>query len=329
MKFSQVTPLATLMGLTLASPTPTIPKDASHALAKRASVTDACDVGFGKGTTGGAGGTTTTVSSLSAFSSAAEADDPYVIVVKGAISGDVRIRVGSDKTIVGAKGSSLTGVGLYINKQSNVIVRNMAIKKVPADNGDAIGIQKSSKVWVDHCDLSSDMDNGKDFYDGLLDVTHASTLVTVSNTKLHDHYKASLVGHSDNNADEDTGSLTVTYANNHWSNINSRAPSVRFGTVHVFNNFYEDIGTSGINTRMGAQVLVESTVFENTERAITTLDSDDDGYAVVNDVDLGGSTNTAPKGTISSSSLPYSYTLLGSGKVKAAVVGTAGQTLSF
>lgn len=325
MKFSQFSAISTLFTAALATPTPTLFKQPL----KRASVSDTCNIGFASGTTGGAAGSTTTVASLAEFSTAAESKNPLVIVVKGAISGSAKIRVGSDKTIIGAKGSSLTGVGLYINKVSNVIVRNMKLSKVKASNGDAIGIQKSSKVWIDHCDLSSDMGSGKDFYDGLLDVSHASTLVTVSNTKLHDHYKASLVGHSDSNAKEDKGSLTVTYANNHWSNVNSRAPSVRFGTVHIFNNYYEKIGTSGVNTRMGAQVLVESTAFESTTRAITTLDSKEDGFAVANDVSFGGSDNTAPKGTISAKSLPYTAKLLGSSKVKAAVVGVAGQTLSF
>lgn len=61
----------------------------------------------------------------------------------------------------------------------------MKISKVLADNGDAIAIQAASNVWVDHCDLSSDMDNGKDYYDGLCDVTHASNYVTISNTYFH------------------------------------------------------------------------------------------------------------------------------------------------
>lgn len=163
--------------------------------------------------------------------------------------------------------AALTGVGLTINGQSNVIVRNLKISKVLADNGDAITIQASKNVWVDHVDLSSDLDHDKDYYDGLVDVTHASEWVTISNSYIHDHvsiymlllsnrntpfvdtlqrqygiltkpssvqYKASLVGHSDSNSAEDTGHLHVTYANNYWSNINSRAPSFRFGTGHIF-----------------------------------------------------------------------------------------------
>lgn len=83
--------------------------------------------------------------------------------------------------------AALTGVGLTINGQSNVIVRNLKISKVLADNGDAITIQASKNVWVDHVDLSSDLDHDKDYYDGLVDVTHASEWVTISNSYIHDH----------------------------------------------------------------------------------------------------------------------------------------------
>lgn len=83
--------------------------------------------------------------------------------------------------------AALTGVGLTINGQSNVIVRNLKISKVLADNGDAITIQASKNVWVDHVDLSSDLSHDKDYYDGLVDVTHASEWVTISNSYIHDH----------------------------------------------------------------------------------------------------------------------------------------------
>lgn len=55
--------------------------------------------------------------------------------------------------------------------------------------------------------------------------------------------------------------------------------------------------------------------------------SKEDGFAVENDNDFGSSENTAPAGTLDS--VPYEYTLLGSENVKAAVVGTAGQTLTL
>ncbi|KAF5660845.1 pectate lyase b [Fusarium circinatum] len=323
--------LLNLAALVSAVPTPTF-QEAGKTLGRRAAITDAANIGYATqngGTTGGAGGATVTVSSLAEFSKAAESEGKQVIYVKGQISGNNKIRVKSNKTIVGAAGASLENIGLYINKQKNVIVRNLKIKNVVADNGDAIGIQKSTNVWVDHCELSSDLSKDKDFYDGLLDVTHASDFVTVSNTHFHDHHKASLVGHSDSNGSEDKGTLHVTYANNHWSSIGSRAPSVRFGFVHVFNSYYEDISVTGVNSRMGAQVLVESTTFSSAKKALTSKDSKETGTISVNDVNLGGSTNDAPKGSISKSNIPYQYSLVGSSKVKSAVVGVAGATLKL
>ncbi|KAK7415250.1 hypothetical protein QQX98_005999 [Neonectria punicea] len=333
MKFSSVFQFA-LMGMVSAAPTPTVDEKATNAIVKRASITEKCDIGYATqngGTKGGAGGTTTTVSTLAQFTKAATSSSSMVIVVKGAITGATKVKVTSNKSIIGASGSSIKGVGLYINKQSNVILRNLKISEVKAANGDAIGIQASKNVWVDHCDLSSNMNNGKDYYDGLLDITHASDYITVSNTFLHDHYKASLVGHSDSNASEDTGKLHVTYANNYWYNVNSRAPSVRFGTVHIYNNYFLSIGATGVNSRMGANVLVESTTFDSSSsaKALTSVDSKTTGKITVKDVALNGATSNAPAGSMSSSSIPYSYSLYGSSAVKGKVYGTAGNTLSF
>ncbi|KAI3321345.1 polysaccharide lyase family 1 protein [Xylariaceae sp. AK1471] len=330
MKFTSAA-VALLAACVSAAPTPTEdgPVEA-RAIEKRATITDAANIGYAQqngGTKGGAGGTTTTVSSLAAFTAAAKADGAYVIVLKGAISGSAKVAVTSNKSIIGASGSSLTGIGLTINKQSNVIVRNVKISKVLAENGDAITIQASKNVWIDHVDLSSDLDHDKDYYDGLVDVTHASDWVTISNSYIHDHWKGSLVGHSDSNSAEDTGHLTVTYANNYFQNINSRGPSFRFGTGHIFNSYYSNVNT-GINTREGAQLLVESSVFEGCgDKAIYYADSDTTGYAVVKDVSLGGSTNSAPAGKLTS--VPYSYSLLGSGSTKSSVTASAGQKLTF
>jgi pectate lyase len=333
MKFSQSLPLAALAGVAFSSPTPTVEQARRGSpIQKRASITDAANIGYASangGTTGGAGGATTTVSDFASFSEAAAADGPAIIVVEGTITGAEVIRPASDKTIVGASGgAALEGVGIYVKGVSNVIIRNLAISKVLADTGDAIGIQEATNVWVDHVELFSDLDSGKDFYDGLFDVTHAADFVTLSNSYLHDHYKVSLIGHSDSNGDEDTGHLTVTYANNHWENVSSRTPSVRFGTAHIYNSLYEGVSTSGVNTRLGAQVLVESTRFVDAKRPVTFLDSDETGYAVLNDVDLGGAENDAPEGTLSPSDLPYTYELVGSDNVESAIAGV-GATLTW
>lgn len=89
-------------------------------------------------------------------------------------------------------------------------------------------------MWVDHCDLSSDLDHDEGTYDSLLGITRGSDYLTITNNLFHDHYKTSLVGHSDQNGDQDKGKLHVTFANNHWRNVKSCAPSFRFGTGHIF-----------------------------------------------------------------------------------------------
>lgn len=51
-------------------------------------------------------------------------------------------------------------------------------------DGDAISNFASSHIWVDHCSLSRS-------YDGLIDVIHASTAVTISNNYFSNHDKVS------------------------------------------------------------------------------------------------------------------------------------------
>ncbi|KAF5675783.1 pectate lyase plyB [Fusarium heterosporum] len=322
--------LASVLTTVFATLVVSSPTENRDSLLKRQAA-EACSVGYctqNGGTTGGAKGQTVTVTTVAALIEAAERTEPLTIIVSGKLTGSDKVRPASDKTIIGAAGSSLTGVGFYVRRQKNVILRNLKIAKVDASNGDAIGIDASTNVWVDHCDLSGDLSLGKDDLDGLVDISHGADWITVSNTYFHDHWKSSLVGHSDSNASEDTGKLHITYANNYWKNISSRTPLIRFATVHIVNNYWDGILLSGVNTRMGAQVLVQSSAFTNSvERAIFFADSKQTGYAVVDDVDLGGSVNSAPKGTLTAASLPYKVTLLGSSKVASVIPGTAGQKL--
>ncbi|KAL0065686.1 hypothetical protein AAF712_007327 [Marasmius tenuissimus] len=304
-------------------------------LEKRAGVNDVANVGYATlngGTSGGSGGTVTTVTSLSALQSAVSGDAKKVVIISGTISGNTVVRVGSNTSVLGAKGSALNGVGLRAIDVKNVIIRNVKISKVLADAGDAIGVQAASQVWIDHVDLSSDKDHDKMFvrsvfrtsktYDGLLDITHGVTGITVSNSKLYNHYKGSLVGHSDSNSSEDT-KITVTYVGNHWSNIGSRTPSFRFGRGHLYNNYFESC-EDGINTRVGAQLLVENNVWTSPKKPLYSTDG---GFAVARGNDFGGGSNTAPAGNFNTA--PYQYSLLAVGSVKSSVTSNAGQTLTF
>jgi pectate lyase len=277
-------------------------------------------------TTGGAGGPTVTVSTLADLISAGSSSTTQTVRVSGNFTCSADVRLASNKTILGVGSSSgLTGCGLNMKGVNNVIVRNMKIAKVPATNGngDAIHIESSTHLWIDHNDLSSDTSHGTDFYDGLLDITHAADFITVSWNLLHDHIKCSLIGHSDSNASEDTGHLHVTYHHNWFNNCDQRMPSLRFGTGHVYDNYYVN-GTTGIHSRMGAQMLVQNNVFRNVGTPIeTTKDSSVDGFVNQSGNDFGGGTNLITQ-TGSFTSPPYSFHLDATANVISLVTAGAG-----
>ena len=171
MKFSTVCFGIALSSLSWAAPTPTVEVEERSIIEKRASISDAATVGYATlngGTTGGKGGSTTTVSTLAQYTAAIAGDSPKVVIISGTITGAVQARPGSNTSIIGKNSSAsmfpvtrptwckadfnpfseLVGIGMYINKVKNVIIRNLTIQKVLAENGDAIGIQASTNVWV-------------------------------------------------------------------------------------------------------------------------------------------------------------------------------------
>ncbi|MES1206865.1 MAG: polysaccharide lyase family 1 protein [Pseudomonadota bacterium] len=201
---------------------------------------------------------------------------PAVIQVRGIVSfagfGDSQVRVASNTTIVGVDAhSGFTGGGLDLNGNSNIIIKNLVIAK--AVGTDAITIQGpgSSNIWVDHCDLSSERHPDGASYDGLIDITHAADSITISWTAFHDHRDTSIVGHSDLNGSEDKGHLHVTYDHDLFRNVDA-GPRIRFGTVHIFNVFFDHVTYYAIASTMDAAVRVEKNYFQ----AVTTAGQDAD-----------------------------------------------------
>ncbi|KAF3085241.1 hypothetical protein TWF569_009504 [Orbilia oligospora] len=212
-------------------------------LAKRATLGDIAAAGYATlngGTTGGMGGQIVEVDTFDAYVAAVGDDNPRIVVITGPITAPA---------------------------QDSVIVRNLIISKVLAANGDGIWIQESTNVWVDHCEIFNDQEHNKDFYDGLVDVTRASDWVTISHNYLHDRDKGSLVGHSDNNGAQDTAHLHVTYHKNHPKNVYSRGPSLRFGTGHIYNSYFNHMFEC-VRPQKGAQVLVEGNYFVDASKPI-------------------------------------------------------------
>jgi len=149
-----------------------------------------------------------------------------------------------------------------------VIVKNMKINKVVG--ADCITIKFASHhVWIDHCDLWQDRNNGWDYYDELLEVTDRSDYVTISNTKFHDTHMALLIGSGDQQT-TDIGRLRVTLYGNYFYNISERQPSTRFGYMHVFNNYFLNGSGYAIGSTMNATVRTDNNYFENQNIPIYT-----------------------------------------------------------
>jgi pectate lyase len=279
----------------------------------------------GGGTTGGKGGASVTVSSFAALMDAAGRTEPLIVQISGKLSAASRINVTSNKTIVGVGSTAeLDGVELDLRGARNVIVRNLSLHSVLAStaDGDALHLRDTQNVWIDHCDLyaadpASQPD--KDLYDGLVDIRDASAFITVSWCKFSDHWKCSLVGSSDS----DDYDRRTTYHHNYFRNLVSRLPSYRFGKGHVFNNYYVDISSSAVNSRMGAVLRVEGNVFERVKNPIVSLDSAAVGFWEVADnqfIDCTGTTTTST----GSFTPPYSYALESSAVIKAEVLQYSG-----
>lgn len=227
--------------------------------------------GFGVTTTvGGAGGRTVRATTASELVSYASSSEPLIIEIRGTIVAP-SVRVTSNKTLVGIGPDALIRGGVRVQGSSassmvsNVIIRNLTINALDTTESDALAIRYAHHVWVDHCHL-------QDAVDGLLDITLASDFVTVSWTKFSypaqttSHRLAMLIGASDT-AYEDRGRLHITMHHNHWGyRVIERMPRVRFGRVHVFNNYYRsDDSNYCITAAIEASIVIENNHFDNTE----------------------------------------------------------------
>ncbi|MBT2442476.1 pectate lyase [Streptomyces sp. ISL-36] len=176
----------------------------------------------------------------------------------------VELTVGSRTTLVGVgSGAVLKGASLKVENADNVIIRNLEFRDAydcfpvwqPNNGGlgdwksayDNLWLRGATHVWIDHI-TASDAGHpdaqeptyfGRNYlrHDGLLDITNGSDLITVEWSRFADHDKAMLIGNSDT-ATGDRGKLRVTLHHNEFTSVVQRAPRVRFGQVHVYNNRY-------------------------------------------------------------------------------------------
>ncbi len=258
------------------------------------------------GTTGGAGANAVEVAVCNgvdltaALANPAYSDKPLTIYVDGVItwhnSGNKDIKLNRPNVSIIGRGNDAEfwGTGIHITA-SNVIVRNLKMYKVPQTRGqgDIITIDGRNgpvrNVWIDHNELFNDLNVAipdsitdpalrdayqKDYYDELVSGRSDVADITISYNYLHDSWKTSLWGSSD----EDNFDRRITWHHNYWHKVNSRLPLFRFGKGHIYNNYYNSVDTSAINSRMGAIIRVERNVFENTKNPVMSQDSSAIGY---------------------------------------------------
>ncbi|MGW5637815.1 pectate lyase family protein [Streptomyces sp. NPDC003832] len=309
------------------------------------------------GTTGGAGGQTVKATTGTAIHAAlcgrASSSTPITIQVEGTINhgntakvsgsscstaaGVIELKQISNVTIVGVgSGAVFDQLGIHIRESSNIIIQNVTVRNVkksgsPTSNGgDAIGMESGVRnVWVDHATLEASGGESEG-YDGLFDMKDDTKYVTLSYSILRNSGRGGLIGSSES----DLSNGFVTFHHNLYQNIDSRAPLLRGGTAHVYNNHYKSLNESGINSRAGAKAKVDNNYFEDSKDVLGTFYTDERGYwqvsgNVFDNVTWSstGSDNYPAGPNVQSNttvSVPYSYTLDAATCVPDVVSRTAG-----
>ena len=268
-------------------------------------------------TTGGTGGSIVTVTNSAEFLSNIISTEPLIILVADTIQLSSMVGVSSHKTIRGADNQGvINGGGLNLSNVSNVIIQNLLFQN---SSDDGINVQEyAHHIWIDHCDFTN-------AYDGLVDIKRGSDFITVSWNKFYNHQKTCLLGHSDNNAVQDSGRLHVSYHHNWFNGTGSRHPRVRFsGLCHVYNNYYCN-NNYGVASTMSAEVLVEGNYFYMvTDPTLVGYASSGPGDLVQTNNIFDNCTNPPEvAGTVPSP--PYSYNLNDPADIPAIISSNAGR----
>lgn len=176
------------------------------------------------------------------------------------------IKIPSNTTLLGLgddAGFRATNIMLHVD--SDIVIRNLTVE-APVDwfsswdpwdgadgswnaRFDAMSSVTANNIWVDHVTFTDGAypdsaaplgPNGKpaNRHDALFDMKDGTDFVTITNSRFVGHDKTMLLGSGDGNADTDAGRLRVTIAGNYFEGTSQRSPRVRFGDVHVLNNYY-------------------------------------------------------------------------------------------
>ncbi|BAS75115.1 Os01g0837100, partial [Oryza sativa Japonica Group] len=187
--------------------------------------------------------------------------EPLWIVfdVSGTIHLSTGLRVSSYKTIDGrGQRVTLSGKGLQLRECEHVIVCNLEVEGCRGHDADAVAVKPGSRhVWIDRCGL-------RGCGDGLLDVTRGSTDVTVSRCRFSAHDKAVLIGGSAGHVED--RAIRVTIHHCLFDGTRQRHPRVRFGRVHLYNNYTRGWGIYAVCASVESQIVSQCNIYEAGEK---------------------------------------------------------------
>ena len=285
-------------------------------------------------TTGGGNATPVTATTYDELKTALTSASVKVVYIKGVIvipsGGRITIQDQTGKSVIGLPGSRLTSSDqaksssgiMYIKGSSNVILRNIVFQgpgSKDVDGYDNLTIEGGNHLWVDHCDFI-------DGLDGNFDIKRQANYVAVTwckfsyTSKSSGHQFSNLIGHDDAFT-EDKGFLKITFQYNWWADgVVERMPRIRFGQVHVVNNYFSSTKADyNIAPGVGADVRVENNLFGYSTTYVD-LDKADGNTKVTS---TGNSPNvTTSKGTAFTP--PYTLQKAAASAVKSLVTSSCG-----
>ena len=206
----------------------------------------------------------------------------------------------------------------------NIIIRNLALEGPgPIDVGgaDLLTISRGSKhIWVDHCSFT-------DGLDGNFDINSQSDFITVTwcsfqyTEKAFDHKATNLIASSERPT-EGVDNLNVTYAYCLWgSGCEVRMPAVRWGTIHLLNNWYNCPGNyfEAVYACIGAEVKLDGNYFEKKVK-IFRAEPNAESYQFNGNI-FKEKFTPVEKGKVN---IPYNYTVYPASRVPKLLSGKNG-----
>ncbi|KAH6755863.1 Pectin lyase-like superfamily protein [Perilla frutescens var. hirtella] len=228
--------------------------------------------GFGRIAVGGLHGAVYRVTTLAddgpgSLRDGCRKKEPLWIIfeVSGTIELSSYLNVSSYKTVDGrGQRVKLTGKGLRLKECEHVIICNLIFEGGRGHDVDGIQIKPNSKhIWIDRCSLS-------DYDDGLIDITRQSTDITVSRCYFANHDKTMLISADPTHTGDRCIRVTIHHC--FFDGTRQRHPRLRFGKVHLYNNYTRNWGVYAVCASVESQIYSQCNFYESGQQKKVTFE---------------------------------------------------------